>query len=60
MLALAASINSKKNETSAKKEAPVRPGVFSVVCSLTCFRIDLMCWQLVSVKTTKHLLDLPF
>ena len=37
-----------------------RPRLVAVVCSLKCFEIGLICWQLISVKATKHLLGLPF
>jgi len=36
------------------------PRLVAVVCCLTCFEIDWICWQLISVKATKHLLGLVF
>jgi len=47
----------QKSETFAKKG---RPRFVAGVCSLKCFEIDLICWQLISVKATKRFLGLPF
>jgi len=32
----------------------------AVLCSLKCFGNDLICWQLINVKATKHLPSLLF
>jgi len=55
----AAFIVSKKVKHLQKSNSG-RPRIVAVVCSLKCFEIDLICWQLISVKATKHLLGLPF
>jgi len=39
-----------------QKSGPGRPML--VACNLKCFEIDLICWQLISVKATKRLLGL--
>jgi len=43
-----------------QKNGSGRPRLVAVVCSLKCFEIDLICWQLISIKATKRLLGLPF
>jgi len=36
-----------------------RPRHVALVCSLSCFGNDLICWQLITVKATKHLACFP-
>jgi len=43
-----------------KKSGSSRSRLIVVVCSLNVFEIDLICWQLISVKATKCWLGLPY
>jgi len=43
-----------------KENGSGKPRLVAVVCSLKCFGNDSICWQLISVKATKHLPYLSF
>jgi len=52
--------NCLKKSEILKKSGYGWPRLVAVICSLNCFEIDLICWQLVSVKATKRWLSLLF